>query len=754
MGTVTVNVSNATPVAVADSYTTRTGQALTVATPGFLVNDTDADGDVIRTTSVDLTGTRGTVAAVPAGGFTFTPEAGFTGVTTFKYNISDGVGGSATGTVTVNVVNAAPVAVDDTYTVQAGQVLTVATPGFLANDTDADGDVISATSLNLTGTRGTAAAAPTGGFTFTPEAGFVGNTSFKYTITDGLGGTSTGTVNVQVTAAASLKVSSLVATDTGLKLRFTRGLDASVLNLYTGQTSNAAATNLGSPDLVLVGPDGKVVAGSIILDADRAGLTFLKTGGVLAAGNHSLSLVSGAGAFKALGGVLLDGNGDGVAGDNHVATFTVAPSTSAILSLGELARGPGQALAITAAGYNFPVSIEAAAGATRVQFTVSYDPALLSITGFTGGSLPAGSAVNVDTSVAGQLKVSIQTTAPLGAGKLVLGHLLAAVPANASYGAKTLLHFSNVQLDQGAVPVRTDDGLLVVTFVGDVTGDASYSTLDTQRLQRVIVRQDTGFASAPLVDPVILGDVGRSGTLDSGDALRVSRFVAGTSVPDMPAIPAGLPPLTFAGADPLVNLGTVSAVAGTQVLVPVRIDTAAGLESVQMVVRYDSTLLSVVEVLKTELTQGFGYTIVRNNPGELVVDLSSKLPLASGAGDLLQLKFAVAASASGTVALDLASVRLNDTWLTLNPAPLPGQDPTDGAIQVLVPPPQPAVARRAPPPSVVFGAAPKAFDLGHNEAASSWLQNWVSENNQNNQKSRQANAWSLTAKRPAGTKLH
>jgi len=225
-------------------------------------------------------------------------------------------------------------------------------------------------------------------------------------------------------------------------------------------------------------------------------------------------------------------------------------------------------------------------------------------------------------------------------------------------------------------------------------------------------------------------------------------------VPDIPVIPAGLPPLTFAGADPLVNLGKVSAVAGTQVLVPVLIDTAAGLESVQMVVRYDSTALSVVEVLKTELTQGFGYTVVRNNPGELVIDLSSKLPLASGSGDLLQLKFAVAASASGTVALDLASVRLNDTWLTLNPAPLPGKDPTDGAILVLVPPPQPVTARRASPPSVVFGAAPKAFDLGHNEAASTWLQNWVSENNQNNQKSRQANAWSLTAKRPAGTKLH
>ncbi|WP_273703245.1 Ig-like domain-containing protein, partial [Candidatus Accumulibacter vicinus] len=47
---------NRDPVANGDSYTTRSNQALIVATPGLLGNDTDADGDALSVTSVDITG--------------------------------------------------------------------------------------------------------------------------------------------------------------------------------------------------------------------------------------------------------------------------------------------------------------------------------------------------------------------------------------------------------------------------------------------------------------------------------------------------------------------------------------------------------------------------------------------------------------------------------------------------------------------------------------------------------------------------
>jgi hypothetical protein len=54
-------------------------------------------------------------------------------------------------------------------------------------------------------------------------------------------------------------------------------------------------------------------------------------------------------------------------------------------------------------------------------------------------------------------------------------------------------------------------------------------------------------------------------------------------------------------------------------------------------------------------------------------------------GSLLQLQFRVAAGASGTLRVDLVEATLNETRLTLNPAPQLGADPTDGTIRVNAP---------------------------------------------------------------------
>jgi hypothetical protein len=42
-------------------------------------------------------------------------------------------------TITVNSINDAPVAADDTYTTAQDTTLTVAAPGVMANDTDVEG---------------------------------------------------------------------------------------------------------------------------------------------------------------------------------------------------------------------------------------------------------------------------------------------------------------------------------------------------------------------------------------------------------------------------------------------------------------------------------------------------------------------------------------------------------------------------------------------------------------------------------------
>ncbi|MDQ2081670.1 glycerophosphodiester phosphodiesterase family protein [Xanthobacteraceae bacterium Astr-EGSB] len=94
--------------------------------------------------------------------------------------------------------NAAPVAGNDAgLGTDYGTALTIAVAALLANDTDANGDVLTILSVS-NGAGGTVALDAEGNVVFTPAEGFEGDASFSYTISDGKGGTSTATVVVTV----------------------------------------------------------------------------------------------------------------------------------------------------------------------------------------------------------------------------------------------------------------------------------------------------------------------------------------------------------------------------------------------------------------------------------------------------------------------------------------------------------------------------------------------------------------------------
>lgn len=97
--------------------------------------------------------------------------------------------------------NAAPVAVDDGYSVVAGNTLTVNGAGVLANDADSDGDTRVAALLSGP-SSGTLQFNADGSFIYTPAAGFSGTATFGYSINDGWGGSDSATVTITVTNAA------------------------------------------------------------------------------------------------------------------------------------------------------------------------------------------------------------------------------------------------------------------------------------------------------------------------------------------------------------------------------------------------------------------------------------------------------------------------------------------------------------------------------------------------------------------------
>ena len=135
------------------------------------------------------------------GNFTYIPGPAFSGTETFGYTVSDGNGGTATGTVTINTLPQPddPIAGADAYTTGQATLLTVAAPGLLGNDYDEDGDPLTVnTSLLSSPANGLALVLANGAFVYTPNPLFVGTDSFTYQIDDGTGRSATGLVTITV----------------------------------------------------------------------------------------------------------------------------------------------------------------------------------------------------------------------------------------------------------------------------------------------------------------------------------------------------------------------------------------------------------------------------------------------------------------------------------------------------------------------------------------------------------------------------
>ena len=202
-GHATVNITcvNDAPHAVNDSASGTEDTDLVVAGANLVSNDTDTEGDSLSVTAVS--NATGGSAVLGAGDVTFTPDANLCGnnVAGFNYTVSDGNGGTDTGHVTIDLScdPDAPVANDDTVTVDEDSSNTDVTSDLLANDTDGDGDTLTIT--NVDNATGGSADLTAGNVTFTPDADACGDGygSFDYTVDDGNGGSDTAHATVDVT---------------------------------------------------------------------------------------------------------------------------------------------------------------------------------------------------------------------------------------------------------------------------------------------------------------------------------------------------------------------------------------------------------------------------------------------------------------------------------------------------------------------------------------------------------------------------
>jgi VCBS repeat-containing protein len=197
---ISVVAVNDAPAAGNDSYSTPEDTVLTVSAPGVLGNDTDVEGSAL-TASVQTGPAHGTLTLNANGGFSYTPAANYNGADSFTYRANDGAASSALATVTISVIGAndAPVAAGDSYSVNEDATLTVAAPGVLGNDSDVDGDALSAAVVSLPA-HGTVTLNANGSFGYVPAANYNGPDSFTYRVTDGSLDSNIATVSITVVA--------------------------------------------------------------------------------------------------------------------------------------------------------------------------------------------------------------------------------------------------------------------------------------------------------------------------------------------------------------------------------------------------------------------------------------------------------------------------------------------------------------------------------------------------------------------------
>ena len=381
--TITINGLNDAPAANDDTGTTDEDTNLTVAAPGVLGNDTDADVETITvvrvnglTASVGNEITLGSGAKVTLnadGSYTYKPNGVFEGLDTgetaidsFTYGASDGTAESnvASVTITITGVNDAPVAVNDTGTTNEDTNLAVAAPGVLGNDTDADVEPLSVFEVNgvvanvgteiglISGAKVTLNA--DGSYTYKPNGAFesldTGETatdSFKYKASDGTATSNEATVTITITGVN----------------------DAPVAANDTGSTSEDTNLSVAAPGVL-----------SNDTDADVETLTVVRVNGATASVGTEIILASGAKVtLNANGSFTYKPNGAFETldtGETATDTFTykasdgTAESNQATVTI--TITGVNDAPVISSASFGGSVPCPTSSGAINATLSVSF----------------------------------------------------------------------------------------------------------------------------------------------------------------------------------------------------------------------------------------------------------------------------------------------------------------------------------------------------------------------------------------------
>ncbi|MDQ3931115.1 MAG: Ig-like domain-containing protein [Chloroflexota bacterium] len=348
-GNLVVNPANTAPVANG-----QTGQSAVSATEDvaktITLTGSDADGNNLSF-SIVTQPAHGSLGAIGtpvcdattktcSADVTYTPTANYNGSDSFTFKVNDRTVDSTAATVDINVaaVNDVPQAANDgPYTTDEDTPLSVtAAQGVLVNDSDADGDTLSAVLVS-----GPSHKAATNGFTlnangsfsYTPAANYNGSDSFTYKVNDGTVDSATATVSITVNAVNDAPVNTVpgaqnIDEDNSLTFSSANGNALSISDVDAGSNPVKASLGVTHGTLTLGSNSGlsfatgdgtddasMVFTGTLSnINSALSGLTFNPTANYN--GSATLTLTSNDQGYTGSGGAL---------SDTDTVTINIAP---------------------------------------------------------------------------------------------------------------------------------------------------------------------------------------------------------------------------------------------------------------------------------------------------------------------------------------------------------------------------------------------------------------------------------------------
>jgi VCBS repeat-containing protein len=258
------------------------------------------------------------------------------------------------------------------------------------------------------------------------------------------------------------------------------------------------------------------VPGSLVVDGDGAGFTFIKTGGVLYPDVYTVRILSGASAFHDLNGGL-DGDHDGTAGGNYVTQFAIG-LPDGVVHMQDFVTSPGSVLRDSDGREGLRVTLGNLGGVRNIEFTIDYDPSMVQFDSVKAASeLPRAATVQFQFAdgVDGRkiLQIKIDSPTPIRAGDADLVRLFG--HAQRTYGGTEIIRIkvlsvnseevSSEEISSREVSVVGDDAIHIIANLNDVDDDTIASTAhDKTEIRSYREGRHSGFEAWRLIDPSLL----------------------------------------------------------------------------------------------------------------------------------------------------------------------------------------------------------------------------------------------------------